>query len=50
MQQKLRRQRITPGVPSKKKKATVVDPHTTHQWTHETNLSQSAGTAHDIES
>lgn len=33
-----------------KKKATVVDPHTTHEWTHETNCSQSAGTAHDIES
>lgn len=27
-----------------------MDPHTTHQGTHETNLSQSAGTAHDIES
>ena len=45
MQQTLRRQRITPGVP-----ATVVDPDTTHQWTHETNYSQSPGTAHDIES
>lgn len=49
MQQKLRRQRITRGVPPppaphlKKKKAIVVDPHTTHQWSHQTNCSQSTG-------